>query len=439
MQSPYSSSDDTNLWGQGDSWYADRMAYESGEAPSLAYVPLASDFTTGAFPIAQYAPRISSSISYTAITPDEFTKNCRNETDKGWFYAKYERDEEYRTVSLEACMPVDLRKSPWNVTRDRQDLEEELYLNILSSTSSDTGPTYWKASAKSSLGYFELPSEANGNTQGELLDKDPFEHDKTQLSENIGKRAENVSYTGELTLSAGVNRGPLASVALALFGRWSFVESRMSNASKFVHPREAADCVYRSPLSSWLDEDRCIYNVDSLDESDVYEQVGDFLRHFSSSDNKKDLLIGLNNALFMANKLWLGDTAALKRRDVEPIIKVTYDEGIHTHKPKISQVGFIVGSLLLGAHLLGLLALAIYVTVMKPWSKTMGAEVMLKMGMAYSDELASLETKRQWESTVTKMPGFIGDAKPSEAVGELQLGALAGLSRKDGRKFAILK
>lgn len=31
---------------------------------------------------------------------------------------------------LEACMPADLRQSPWNATTKRRDFSEELYLNV---------------------------------------------------------------------------------------------------------------------------------------------------------------------------------------------------------------------------------------------------------------------------------------------------------------------
>lgn len=452
LESPYSSDDDAKNWGDP---YKDADYSMSDDENALThgniYSPLPSSFSKNAFPIAQYAPRMNSSVIYVNITENEFKENCRNETDNGGFYAKYGVDTESLRFKFEACMPTDLRNTPWKVTRDRQDITEKLYLGLglygISGASLDM--VYWKLEVGTSLGYFELPSEQNNNKPGRLLDKDPLAPGSAQIKEGIYRRADNVSYFGNDTLSQETNIGPLASVALALFGRWSFVESRMSDPSRFIlpydyledgiYPTGTRDCVYKFPMGNWENyvSQKCVSHWESLDERDVYTQVRTYLKPFYSDTTfKYELQTNLNHAIYMANKLWLGGTYP---RGSHAQLAVAFDAGIPVIKPKISLAGMIVGSIFLAAHLLGLLLLAIYVFMMKPWSDTMGAEVMLKMGMVYSDTLAQSQTKKEWKETLNNLPGYISDEKPNEQVGRLGLGAAAGLSRRKGRQFEVLK
>jgi hypothetical protein len=343
-----------------------------------------------------------------------------------------------------------------SVTRDRQELTEKLYYKTLSDARGNL--TYWKLTSNTSLGYFEVPSAQNGHVSGPLLDKDPFANDKFQIeanrrenydkiSPNIWRKVENISYSGNDTMSlARSNKGPLASVATALFGPYSYIDTRMSNPSNFILATDlvsdqgapSGNCVYREPLSSWLAsvQGRCLDSQYLREESRVIYRVGTMLEYYFSSP-KAATLGALSHGLYMANKLWMYQPSTDYPKDNQLIIY--YDDGIPLIMPEINNAGVIVGSILLALHLLGLLLLVVYIAIMKPWSSTMGSEVMLKMGMVYSDELVRSETEQQWEKAVTTLPGFIGDEKPVEEVGRMRLGATAGLSRKKGRKFEILR
>ena len=446
LESPYSSYDDANNWGTsygpGETKYT--VYDEHGVIKGDIYSPLPSDFTIGAYPFAQYSPRINSSTSYINITKDEFKENCRNETDNSGFYAKYEYDEKYSHISFEACMPTNLKISPWKATRDRQDINEKLFLGIGTRRQSSLSEIkYWKLEAKTSLGYFQLPGQVNSNTPSGLLDKDPIDP-KSEQAQHLYRRAANMSYVDDDPRYEQSNMGPLAFVTIALFGRWSFLETRMTNASRFVFPSndtfgtpEGDACIYKYPLGSWMNH-ACIRYSASDTEHSIYYQVQNFLDPFFRGPKElSDLEDSLNHALYMANKLWLGRSTDdyLSRG---PLL-VGRDPGIPTIKPKISQAGVVAGSILLAAHLMGLLLLTVYVLVAKPWSSTMGAEVMLKMGMVYSDELARPHYEREWKETLDKLPGYIGDERPGEEIGRLGLGAPAGLSRRAGRRFELLR
>lgn len=467
LESPYSSGDDINRWGKLAVPYPyDDSLSDFDKAPGNTYAPLTSNFNIGVYPSIQYAPRINSSVSYINVPLGEYEERCQNKTDSGGFYAKYEyhdpqgpMDDVYSKIIFEACIPKDLRITPWSPTRNRQDISEELYLGIYlvgTNYGFDTDMHAWKLSADTSLGWFELPGEINNNTAGELLDEDPFTDDKTQLPENYygsawgDKRSVNVSYSGNNTLSIVRNRGPLASIALALFGRFSFLESRMTNTSRFVFPPDyinkyevlegSGDCIYSRPLWRGTGSDYgCITHSSSLREANIMMQVEEFLGPFYRGNSSDDLLRSLNDALYKANKLWL--SGSTEDSTTGENIKISYDEGVPATKPKISNASIIVVSMFLALHLLGLLSLAIYIFLMRPWCGTMGAEVMLKMGMVYSDALARSETKYQWKAAVGGLPGYIGDERPNEKIGRLRLGAPDGLAMitTRRRKFEVLR
>ena len=63
--------------------------------------------------------------------------------------------------------------------------------------------------------------------------------------------------------------------------------------------------------------------------------------------------------------------------------------------------------------------------------ESMGADVMVRMGVAYADVLEGLEGKREFKNMAGQIPGFIGDERPGEQVGRIRVGAAAGLARGD--------
>ncbi|KAF2866951.1 hypothetical protein BDV95DRAFT_622590 [Massariosphaeria phaeospora] len=325
----------------------------------------------------QYVPRISSFVEYVEIADEEFRRECRNETERGGFYAQYTHsstDSDLRVeFNLTVCMTNDLRISPWKATRDRQDITETLYLNIntCGTTGSSESGVRYKSVASSSLGYFELPSAFNGNKAGPLLDKYPSTTEKHRKrtddsqtlssdSQTLCSREDNNTYSGNESIMATKNKGPLAAVVLALFAEGSFISKAMNHPSSFVTAPPFSElgnpgnCAILLPLTGFLGTGECIRADAVKQESRVYEHVRDFIRSFTSVCSVPG---SLNSALFMSNKLWMSGSKTLA---------VEYDAGLDTFKPKISQAGIVAGSVFLALHLFGLLLLALYAAVMKP-------------------------------------------------------------------------
>ncbi|KAH3995464.1 hypothetical protein HBH68_165930 [Parastagonospora nodorum] len=110
-------------------------------------------------------------------------------------------------------------------------------------------------------------------------------------------------------------------------------------------------------------------------------------------------------------------------------------ESTVTIRTSLSMAGIIVGSVLLSAHLFGLLALAIYSFIKKPFSHWLGAEIMVKAGTAYAEILGATEGDKQWRNAAAACKGFIGDERAENEVGRMAFGAPMGLSTKKERRF----
>jgi len=413
----------------------------------LWMTPLTSDFSSGVFPEPQFAPRVNTTVTYTNITAGEWPSECAREKE-ATFFAEYSKQLEYPRVGLVICMPTNISSSPWDATHNRQDITEELYLNI---STHPSGKSFYKATAKTSLGYFEIPSAHNGFIAGPLLDQVilPNLVKYSRRTQNLERREINDTYVGNITQELGSNIGPLTTVALALFGEGSFIDTRLRNPSAYVI-RERPDtgttdngtytdegysynCMSSTPLA-FLSETPgmgCWDDRQLSYERGVIFQVERFISLFAEEAR---IQAALTTGAFLANKAWLApDGSSRLRQDISRTILV--DHGVSTIKTSLSMAGIIAGSVLLGAHLLGLLALALYAFVQKPFVPWLGAEVMVKAGIAYAEVLGASEGEEQWINAAAACKGFVGDEKAGSEVGRMAFGAPTGLTTKKDRKF----
>jgi hypothetical protein len=241
----------------------------------------------------------------------------------------------------------------------------------------------------------------------------------------------------------------LTTVALALFGEGSFIDTRLRNPSAYVIRERPGtginddgtytdegysyNCISSTPLA-FLSETPgmgCWDDRQLSSERGVIFQVERFISLFAGEARTQ---AALTAGAFLANKAWLApDGSSRLRQDVSRTILVDY--GVPTIKTSLSMAGIIVGSVLLGAHLLGLLALALYAFVQKPFVPWLGAEIMVKAGMEYAEILGAAEGEKQWNNAAATCKGFVGDEKAGNEVGRLAFGAPTGLTTKKGKKF----
>lgn len=444
--------------------------------PFIAQLPYG--FSTG-FEQA-YAPRINTNVSYESIAVDDAPEGCFSlEGDSRFVKHHYEYVHPFRSYqswNLSTCIPSSALISPINGTRDRQDFDEVFYLNLTRRDEIfyDTGT--FKVSARTTIGYFELPSYANGNQPGLLLDMYPWKADEKLPNSTT----EDTPLTYEL-LEDVPNRGPLATIYLALFGNGSLPDTlsdpsyltylnRSSTSSAYINSTATTPtenpfsslppdtppsatlapgiCHDLAPLGTLFGDgvtwartspvDYCL----ATDEVWRYEWRGRapfnrtadppfdvrywMDRFFVAEDRVR---AALTAAAFMADEIWLTDPM------VRGSLVVAVDEGFDVVAPVMPLAGVVVGSLLLGVFLVALWGLLVFAALQRRarWTPTLDAWAMLRMGAGVGVGAFVTTTMGKEDDVLDALPGFMGDARPEGDVGRLGVGAEAELSWK--RKY----
>ncbi|KAK3644005.1 hypothetical protein LTR56_009857 [Elasticomyces elasticus] len=444
--------------------------------PFLAQLP--SGYSTGL--IRQYIPRINSTARREIVTEASFPTDCGRLP--GAFYVRYGSINPGSSAltgwgnwSLEACMPANLSTSPWRATRKRQDFTEELYLNIslgdpyltyentIATDATEQGGPF-KITLRTTAGFFELPNYRNGQRPGKLLDDSPVglcsgdcAHQANIPVDNPNASAERsdvrranedipVISSSSLVLEQLPNRGPLSTIALALFGTGSFIAERIANPDGFVYPNRTQEeiranpnsygaCVGQVPFMSLLRTDAtyqtsnylepCLKN-DVSNHDDIQRQIVKFVQAlyynyydgYEINDNSR-ITNAFTAAAFLANEAWLLSTSG------SHTWKVTYDMGADTTVPVLSTTGLFTVSILLGLFLVALLTLAAYSAWAPRWADQLDSFAMLRLGASLAEDIQLKIAHTAGDvSALDKLPGWIGDKTDGEGpVGELGLGA----------------
>ncbi|KAL4789840.1 hypothetical protein BDV19DRAFT_373524 [Aspergillus venezuelensis] len=434
--------------------------------PFLAELP--SGFNTGL--VRQFAPRINSTATYQNITAGEFPQDCQS-VPNGLFleysnitWSDYGGNQ---TWGVQVCMPGDITQSPWRTTRDRQDFSELLYLNVsqygyIGSDYAGPNTRFYRLTLDTTAGYFELPNYMNGGVAGELLEKDPSDLCREDCEEQ-GYRSGSIGYdyhskhdrrqseaqvlTEPTEMPYEVsNRGPLLTLALALFGEGSFIATRARNPSAYATTVAYEDddgefqwwasskfCIDTVPLG-WLFSDwsspsgvnRCIRNDDGGEEGWMVDrQIGAWLENFKGEDWR--LENDFTAAAFLANREWMKHRVSSRSYAT---LEVSFDLGADTQVPSSSLAGVIVISTLLGVHVLSLLALGLYSAWSPRWTSTLDSFSMMRMGADILPDLPMhLSIGTHNVDVLDSAPGFVGDAAPGETVGKLGVGAAAPIKK----------
>ena len=129
--------------------------------------------------------RLNSTLSCSSIDFSSFESSCNGNFP--WHITHSHDDNRYGEtrgplLSLSACMPGDFRFISWNDTNDRQDLTEHLFLAVTANKTASVDDSYawlgtkpiapklaYHCTASTTRGWFELPSDSNGNLAGPLI------------------------------------------------------------------------------------------------------------------------------------------------------------------------------------------------------------------------------------------------------------------------------
>ena len=242
------------------------------------------------------------------------------------------------------------------------------------------------------------------------------------------------------TLEGVKNKGPLLTIAMALFGAGSFVEDRLAHPKAYIN-KDVVDlyvCTERAPFVGLLyssDADgvgvmSCVssedYNYPWM-EHEILSYVNMFIELSGLEGYDERIQNAFQGAAFLANELWLTSAA-----EYSATLTVSYDPGAGTQVPVISLPGIALISLLLGVYLTSLLSMAIYSKLDPKWTGQLDAFAMMRLGAAIADDLPlSVAFSPERIKVLDETPGWIGDATDGgSGVGELALGAPTPLSAK---------
>lgn len=202
------------------------------------WAPLPSDFNTGL--IRQFAPRVNFKSKYESIPTNAFPQNCDQISDA--LFLHYENMTVFGGYAVDVCMLENVTQSPWKAQRSRQDFSEELYVKMKLTKSAGMfwddsvfvpGDYALKVTLNTTAGYFELPNYMSGQQSGPVLDDGPIpDHYQNfpYLNDISGYGPESIPPNLNLTLAYPMNKGPLLSTALALFGAGSYLDIRHSRS-----------------------------------------------------------------------------------------------------------------------------------------------------------------------------------------------------------------
>lgn len=170
--------------------------------PFVAHVP--TTFNSGL--MRQFAPRLSTTVSYDAVQSDLLSQDCQIKEDA--YYVSYNVSlpgDPTIAYSIEICMPGSSVASRWKYKRTRQDISESLYLNIATQQGPDRIPKNgaFKIQANSTAGYFELPNYHNGGQPGPLLEEDPVDLACDGMNKDLSKLSCDQNFMPQQSLIGG--------------------------------------------------------------------------------------------------------------------------------------------------------------------------------------------------------------------------------------------
>ncbi|KAK3332609.1 hypothetical protein B0T19DRAFT_107715 [Cercophora scortea] len=315
------------------------------------------------------------------------------------------------------CVPGDIAGSPWNTTsRDEQGLVESLIMTIVAPVSANRIAYAKKynvsvdhftplavtvnCTARTRLGYFELGNNYNGGKFGPILNKFPatgeYEfsdgldgsagYDKAKIWDDINHSNPDSSPPAP---------GPLAIVAMALFGNGSFFE-QAQHITEYGDALSRALCAqsqipFQRSMSSSL-----FLPCDMMETRDDVEQTMsaagfDYLAgkdadwgwanarlvemvwHMGNPSFGPTII---GDAMYYANRALLEGAAFQNTTEAN---EIWHAEGVPVFRPKVSLLALIVVSILLGLQVVGILVLVGFIYSMPTWTDTLDAMAVAKI------------------------------------------------------------
>ncbi|KAJ8116922.1 hypothetical protein ONZ43_g4328 [Nemania bipapillata] len=426
----------------GQSFYIYAPGSPVTDVDSFFVTAVNSGTTTGV--LREHALRLSSAIECKKVAKSDFPSPCPGPKP-------FETHVTRQDLELSVCVPGDSSQFPFTASRNRQDIVEDLFIDLsvsfnLSYLSSAPNFTL-HCTASTSRGYFELPNEQNKYVAGPLLDEwpspeyilkntndyrgadgqfaRPTVEDSTISSLNGalpqgGGRSAGQPFNGIDGVHASIP-GPLMVSAEVIFGNYSFVQFLANNITE-MSPLQAYASVcehgnipfsqvgYLSTSAGPTSLDYC-YNA----AGDVYSSLNGgsyaspqalntdlttiLAAHTATFSNTDIAEYALKISTYLANRALLINTASNEQPfGPRPIY---YSPGLAFPQLIVNKPSVIIITILIASQLVGLLLLTRFIYSVPAWTSTLNALEVAQIGKALPiddwpplGEVTATETKR---------------------------------------------
>jgi hypothetical protein len=128
-----------------------------------------------------HAMRFNSTVDCEYVSKDAFPTECPGEKP---YSTSIKMRNETTSSELRVCVPGKWGTFPWTVSRNKQDIEEEAYLQLSSDTDEDSSSTI-HCSASTTRGYFEIGNYRTGGAYGPLLEHWPSPEEMKEFNDEV--------------------------------------------------------------------------------------------------------------------------------------------------------------------------------------------------------------------------------------------------------------
>ncbi|KAI0102589.1 hypothetical protein GGR51DRAFT_527021 [Nemania sp. FL0031] len=416
--------------------------------PGFFVTAVDSGLDTGV--LREHAIRLNTSINCEWIDKSAFPSPCPGANP-------FETHVARPGLELNVCAPGNTSQYPFTPSRNRQDIVEELFIDVSASSSvsslSGTNNYTLHCTASTSRGYFELPNEFNGHLPGPLLEKWPgpqyIEEETTDYcgfdtcdrpSEEDPTSSEQFGFLpGSLGRSPGhpfndfddqhgSTPGPLMVSAEVLFGNYSFVQFFSDNTTAMTPVQAyAAVCEHGSvPFSqasnlfvSQQPLDRC-YNAAGnvrgalsnasyphLEALDL-DLTSILASHIGTFNNTDVAEYAFKMTSYLANRAILVNTAS--NEEFLSARSIYSSPGSIFLRPVIDLPTLVIITILIGLQLLGIVLLTVFIYSVSTWTPTLDALAVRQIGKALpvNNWPAIGQLTSRDEEQLKKIDGLIG-------------------------------
>ncbi|KAL5360444.1 hypothetical protein BJX96DRAFT_165164 [Aspergillus floccosus] len=354
-------------------WYHETMQDETYFVSALR-----NGTNTGV--LRQHAIRLNSSSGCVPVPPSEYPAECPGDRP---FVTRLSASD---YLDIRVCAPRKYGQSPWSLSRDRQDITEQLWIDVASYNQLGEMLVLpfnftMKCTTNTTRGYFEVNNYLNGNRPGPLVEKWPSQGDLARNFNDflgveddfaIPSTVDNVTDPGlhivgpppvdPFNTADYYAAGPLMTSAIALFGNQSFF-ALASNATKAT----ASPC----------------YNLDwklnSYEPVGIYTDLMDMMYLWIIAFNDtRTAGQALDMATYFANEAVL--TTAASQGTAGTSRSINFSDGVAIPKPKWSLAAVITMSILIALQIIGLCLIMAYAQSVPTWTENFDAFAMLRMG-----------------------------------------------------------